>query len=142
MTYSSLQLLTDRYGAQMLLDLTDRADVATGQIDTAIVDAALAGADALIDGYLQGIYALPLSPVPALISDLATVITIWRLHIGIPGEKIAKDYEDALKRLAQISAGTIKLGVAGIETPGAGATGVQVVDRERPFTAETMTGFI
>ena len=45
MTYSSLAELTDRYGTSQLISLTDRADVATGVIDTDVIDQALASAD-------------------------------------------------------------------------------------------------
>lgn len=142
MTYASQDQLIDRYGSQLLVDLTDRAETATGVIDAAVVTAALEAADAMIDGYLAGTYALPLATVPPLVSDLASAIAIWRLHTGIPGEKIKADYEDARRSLEQISKGTIKLSVAGIAAPGTGTSGVQVVDRDRPFTADNMTGFI
>jgi len=140
--YVTVQQMTDRFGAAMLVDLTDRGTVATGTIDSAVVNAAIAGADAMIDGFLSGIYALPMATVPPLLVDIALAVTIWRLHVGVPGDKVTLDYKDARASLEQISKGVIKLSVAGVAAPGSGSTGVQIVDRQRPFTEATMKGFI
>src|SRR5690606_6605607 len=45
----------------LLVALTDRAEVATGEIDQDVVDRALADTDAMIDGYIAARYALPLA---------------------------------------------------------------------------------
>ena len=37
MTYATLDQLTDQYGAHMLVLLTDRGDVATGEIDAEVL---------------------------------------------------------------------------------------------------------
>lgn len=142
MTYATQADLIARYGQQLIVDLTDRGETATGVIDSTVVASALSAADAMIDGFLQGTYALPLAVVPPLVSDLACAIAIWRLHTGLPGEKIKADYDDARRTLEQISKGMVKLSIAGVPAAGTGSTGVQVVDRDRPFTADNMTGFI
>lgn len=143
MSYATLQQLIDRYGAALLVALTDRAEPPEGEIDTLIIGRALAGADALIDGYLAALYALPLSTVPTVLPPLAQAIAIYDLHVTTPEEKIQKDYEHALKRLAEIAKGVIQMkDAAGIEPASPQGSGVQITDRERAFTPETMTGFI
>lgn len=142
MTYATQQQMTDRYGAAQLVNLTDRAAVATGTIDATVVARALSDADAVIDGYLAGRYSLPLISAPPLIADLAQCIAYWKLHISEPDPKTRTDYEQAVKMLKDIATGTIRIPAAGIEPATSGASGVQVTDRERPFTAENMTGFI
>ena len=141
MTYCTQADLVARYGTQMLVDLTDRGAVATGEIDTAIVAAAIAGAGAFIEGFLS-LYARPMVTVPPLLTEVALAVTIWRLHVGVPGEKVILDYKDARATLDQISKGVVKLSVAGVQQAGTGDTGAVFIDRERALTPENMTGFI
>lgn len=58
MTYATQQQLIDRYGAALLIALTSRDDDPVPTIDAAAVGRALNGADALIDDYLAGRYAV------------------------------------------------------------------------------------
>lgn len=142
MTYATQQHLIDRFGQQTLVMLTDRAAVATGVIDAAVVTKALSGADELIDGYLGTRYALPLSAVPPLVVHLAEVIAYWNLHITDPDEKTKTDYQDARRTLKDISEGRVRIPAAGIEPPTTGAGGLKMTQRERPFTETTMKGLI
>ena len=142
MAYTDLQSLTDRFGERLLIELTDRADVATGVVDTAVINAAIADTDALIDGYVARRYALPMATVPPLIKSLALDITIYKLHVYSPSDKIAEDYKAAIKSLEGISTGSIRLPSAGQETPGSGSSGARVTDRARPMTADNLKGFI
>ncbi len=142
MPYTSQDLLVARYGTALLVSLTDRATVPTGQIDATVVAQALADTDALIDGYLAVRYQLPLTTVPAVIADTAGAIAIWKLHIFEPDPKIAADYKGAIQLLAAIAAGTVRIPVAGIDPTGTGTSGAQVTDRARPFTADNLKGFI
>jgi phage gp36-like protein len=142
MAYVTLQQLTDRFGEQMLISLTDRGADALGVVDQDVVDRAIAEADALIDGYLARRYALPLSVAQPMLVGVAGSLVIYNLHVYDVSEKIAKDYNDAIKTLTAISQGTITLNAAGVEAPSTGTTGVQITDRERPFTEDNMTGFI
>lgn len=142
MSYTTLADLTDRYGERLLIDLTDRAEQASGVIDEDVVNRALADADALIDGYLAARYVLPLAQTPDLVASLAQVITIWNLHVYEPNPKIEADYKSAIRSLEAISKGVVRLSVAGIEPDGDGGGGAVTTDRERPMTAENLKGFI
>lgn len=142
MTYCSQADLEDRYGPRLLTELTDRGDVATGTIDSDVVDRAIADTDALIDGYLAGRYALPLSETPSLLTDLAQQIAVYKLHLNVASEKITADYRDAIKTLTQISKGEVRLSVSGAEPDGGAANEVRTNEPERPFTNDSMKGFI
>lgn len=142
MTYAAQQDLVERFGTSMLVDLTDRADPPAGAIDTDVVTRALEDTDAAINGYLAGRYKLPLATTPAMLRDLAQAIAIYKLHRDVASEKIRQDYADALKTLALISSGTVRLDVDGIEPASSGASGVRVVDRERDLTPDNLKGFI
>lgn len=143
MTYATLPGLTARFGADMLRDLTDRADPPAGAIDEDVIDAALADADAAIDGYLAARYRLPLAEIPARVVSLAEDIAIWRLHRYAPDPKIEADYKQALATLREIATGTQRLPLPlGNEPVDSGAGGVTITDRERPMTADNLRGFI
>lgn len=142
MAYADLAGLIQRFGEGMLVDLTDRGDPPTDAVVTSVVDAAIADTDALIDGYLQGRYQLPLQATPELIQALSETIAIYKLHIHVAGEKITDDYKDALKALKDISTGVVRIPAAGIEPATGGGNGVKAKDRPRDLTPENMTGFI
>lgn len=142
MTYATQAELVERFGETMLIDLTDRANPPAGTIDAGVVADALADTDAMIDGYLLGRYLLPLAATPALLKDLAKAIAIYKLHGDSVADKIRADYQDALKTLDKIAAGTIRLNVAGVEPVSSGASGVKTTDRPRDFTPDNLKGFI
>ncbi len=142
MTYATLDQLKDRFGTGMLVHLTDREEVPSGMVDPAVVARALADTDAVIDGYLAARYQLPLGDTPALLADIAQIIAIWKLHRFEPDPKIAKDYEGALRSLRDVATGTIRLAIAGVEPVGKGGSGAKFADRDRPFTAQNLKGFI
>lgn len=143
MSYITTAQLIERYGSQILVDLTDRAEVPTGAIVQSVIDRALADADARIDAYLAGRYTLPMAEVPAVLVGLAGAITIYLLHVHQPGEKIRADYDDALRELDRLAKGHSRLvGAVGIEPAPVSGSGVLVTDRDRPFTADNMKGFI
>ena len=142
MPYATLQELNDRYGTTLLVSLTDRGEVATGMIDSAVVAKALTDASEVIDGFLSVKYVTPLATVPGLVNDLCKSIAIYKLHITMPEEKIARDYDAAMKALRDISDGRLRIPAAGVEPAATGGTGAMMTDRARDFTAETMTGFI
>lgn len=142
MPYTSQADLEERYGAALLVDLTDRADVATGTIDVATVARAISETDALIDGYLRSRYVLPLSVVPPIIGTLARQIAIYILHPYEPNEKIRRDHDAAIAQLREIARGLIQLDADGVAPDQSGAGGARLTDRERDMTAGTLKGLI
>lgn len=142
MPYCTQAQLENRYGTALLVEISDRADVPTGTVDTDLVLRAITDADALIDGYLAGRYALPLASVPALVTDLSQRIAVYYAHSNVASDKIGRDYEAALRQLKDIASGLIKLDAGGAEPQGSGASEVRSNDPERPLTAATMKGFI
>jgi phage gp36-like protein len=142
MTYATLAGLLDRYGEGLLLQVTDRASTPTGVVDTAAVDRALVDADAVIDASLAVRYRLPLASTPPIVADLALSIAIYKLHRFEPDAKIKADFEQAMRDLDRIADGRKKLDLAGTEPAGSGAGAVRAIDRERPLSPESLTGFI
>lgn len=142
MPYATLDQLKSRFGDDLLIRVTDRATPPTGQIDASIVSQALADTDAVIDGYLEARYALPVASVPVQLVDLALSIAIYKLHVYSAEDKITQDYQDALRALREIAKGGITLTIAGKPAANNGASGVRITDRKRPFTNDNLKGFI
>ena len=142
MTYATQNDLVTRYGIGLLVELTDRAEEPTGEIDAQVVEKAASGTDALIDGYLQGRYVLPMSATPPLVRELAEAITIYKLHRYTPSEKIVDEHKAALVTLDKVAKGVVRLPIAGVEPAVKPGKGVRVTDRERPLTAASLKGFI
>jgi len=142
MTYATQQQMIDRYGTSALVMLTDRAEFATGVIDAAMIDRALADADATIDGYLARHYALPLAVVPPQLPPIAQALAYWSLHLTEPDGKTKADYDTALRMLKDIADGRVRLAVAGTEPQTTAASGVRMTDSSRPLSAGSMKGFI
>lgn len=111
MTYATQQNLTDRFGEDELIQLTDRDNL--GAINATVVNRALADADATINGYLAARYTLPLSnPVPEMLERLACDIARYALFEDQVTEIVEKRYKDAIALLRDVSAGRAELGIS------------------------------
>lgn len=69
----------------------------------------LTAAQAEVESYVANRYALPLEPVPAILLELVGQIARYRAYTEQPPEHIRQVYEDAVRRLREISAGTAAL---------------------------------
>jgi len=124
-----------------LVQLTD--DEQIGIVNTTRVGQGIADADAEIDGYVATRYAVPVSPVPALIKKLSIDITLynlWRRRQKVP-DLVRTAYEDAVKKLEQIAKGTITLGVDPAPANSAQASSGEVFGPERVFDRDKMGSF-
>ena len=142
MTYASQAQLEARYGTKLLVQLTDRGQPATGQIDAEAIERALVDTDATIDGYLAARYRLPVASVPKLLVDVAEAVAIYKLHRKAPDEKIAADYRDAIRTLQDLAAGRQRLDLDGIEPEAGPGAGTASTGAPRVFTAENLRGFV
>lgn len=115
MPYATLADLTARFGEEELIQLTDR--LGAGVVDAVVAGAALAEADAEIDAYLAGRYALPLAAVPQILVRLACDIARYRLATDTPLEEVRKRYEDARRLLENLAAGRVTLGLPAVDQP-------------------------
>lgn len=117
MTYATKSLLIERFSERELVQLTDRGDEPTGEVDDTRVERALLEADNLINSYVGTRYPLPFVLVPELLVDLACDIARFRLYQDGATEEVRERYDDALKRLTAISRGDMALDAAGVEPP-------------------------
>lgn len=109
MAYATPNDLVARYGETELIQLTDRAGA--GEVDTAIVDQAIADAEALIDGYLSGRFPVPLSPVPLVLVGYACDLARARLYTDAAPDMVKIRAEEALRHLSMVGQGKLNLGM-------------------------------
>lgn len=140
--YCTQQQLIDRFGEQVLIQLTDRSG--SGQIDEAVLTEAIADAGAEIDMHLAGRYALPLSVVPLPLSRIACLLVrdLLATDSDQADEHWTKQAEAARKLLKEIAAGRVNLGVdAAAVTPSA-SDGAQMQSGGRIWGRDDSKGYL
>lgn len=141
MSYAVKQNMIDRFSQAELVQLTDRAIPPTGAIIDAVLDGALADADAEIDGYLVGQYLLPLPSVPKNLVMLACDIARYKLYDDRATEQVRQRYEDAVKYLRSVGKGELSLGLDPANQPAAPAGGPKVDGPARTFSKDTLADY-
>ena len=109
MSYCTKQKLIDRGHELELKQLTDTTGA--GVINDTVLNQAIADADAEINVYLTGRYALPLQSVPEVLVRVACDISRYYLFGKKVTEQVEKRYQNALDLLRSISKGTVQLGL-------------------------------
>lgn len=116
MIYCTVADMQTRFDEWELIELSSPG----GQsIDATVIEQAIVDAEAEIESYLGGRYALPLNPVPKVLNRIACNLARYYLHDGSSNEAVDKAYKDALRFLKDVANGLVKLGVS---TDGSEAT--------------------
>lgn len=111
-----------------------------------IIDAAIADADAEIDGYLAKRYAVPISPAPRVLNKFSKDIAIYNLYsrLGIDEGTEEKNYLNrynaAVKFLTLVAEGKVSIGAETEDPASAAATGFSVKSNPRIFSRGSMRG--
>lgn len=113
-----------------------------------IIEAAIADADAEIDGYLAKRYSVPFSPVPRVLNKFSKDIALYNLfsRIGIDEDSDQKTYLNrynaAIKFLTLVAEGKVSIGTGegGDDPASAAATGFSSKSNPRLFSRGSMTG--
>ncbi|RZF83712.1 DUF1320 domain-containing protein [Pseudoalteromonas sp. CO325X] len=138
--YCTKQALIDRFGESELTDLTDRQ--LQGAIDDAVLDQAIADAQATIDGYLGGRYQLPLTTVPPIITSLACNIARFNLYDEQAPDQVNKRYDDAIGYLKSVRDGKTSLGISDTGDKAQSADLAVIESAGSVFARDTSKGFI
>lgn len=120
--YATAADLEARMQARLIAELSGSAD---GQPLAARVDQALADASAEIDSYLAARFAVPLAPVPTVLTRVCCDIAIYRLFEAARDEDVKdarRRYDDAIKWLTGVADGDLTLD-APEKPPAADGTG-------------------
>lgn len=105
--YCAKQDMIDRYGAEELIQLTDRAG--TGVIDDAVLNQAIADSGAEIDGYLATRYELPLTVVPPVLVRIACEIARYHLYDDAATDTVKDRYDNSVRFLRSLAKGDVSL---------------------------------
>lgn len=139
MSYATTQDMIDRFGADELIELTDRANL--GQIDATVLARALADADAEINGYLVSRYQLPLPTIPPVLTRIAADLARYAIYDDRATERITGRRNDAVQFLQSLAKGTVSLGLDPLSVPVTDAAGVQIISNERIFCADSLADY-
>jgi phage gp36-like protein len=113
MPYCTIAQLVGLFGDAEIIALSNLTTPSATAINAVRVDAAIAYADAEINGYLGGRYALPLVSVPLVLVGKAADIVRYQLDSIHPREDVRVRYEDTLRWLKMVADGKVELGLAG-----------------------------
>jgi len=139
--YCSQSDLEKRIDPQLLRALSD--DDADGLADEAVINAAIADADALIDTYLRARYTVPFDPVPEAVRSISAAVAIYflltRRREIVPAEH-QKRYESAVRLLDHLARGEIALDAGQASVSPHLPQSTREAD-ERTFDAESLETF-
>ncbi len=141
MPYCVLEDIQNAIPEAELVQLTD--DAGAGEIDEAIVAAAITNADSEIDSYAMVLYDVPFSPVPPKVKNLSVDIAIHNLfkRRQIVNEAVDKGYDDAVKFLQRLSDGKVKFAKEdGTEAASTGAQ-TEISSKPRVFDRDKLSEF-
>jgi phage gp36-like protein len=109
MLYAMPQDYFSAFGEQEAIQLTDRQGV--GAVDGGVLAAALASASGVMDGYIGGRYALPLSTTTPLLKKVCLDLARFELHGNQAGDIVVERKKDAYRTLEGVSRGGVDLGL-------------------------------
>lgn len=141
MAYTTVAEIKKAISEEIVKQLTDDDNI--GEIVEANVTAAIARADAEIDGYCAVKYSVPFTTVPAVVAGLSLDMSIYYLYKRrTVSEDVQKAYDNAIARLKDIAKGLLSLGV---DPPPAASTAdgaeCNKTASDRIFTRDTLKGF-
>lgn len=142
MAYTTVAEIKKAISEEIVKQLTDDDNI--GEIVEANVTAAIARADAEIDGYCAVKYSVPFTTVPAVVAGLSLDMSLYYLYKRrTVSEDVQKAYDNAIARLKDIAKGLLSLGV---DPPPAASTTADGAEcnktaSDRIFTRDTLKGF-
>lgn len=143
MPYSTLTDILKLIPEAVVIQLTDDED--TGSVVTARVDEAIAQADAEIDSYCGGRYAVPFATVPDICRKISVDIAIYNLYsrkVETTPETRSERYKNAIRQLEGISRGTISIGEdPEPDAPTESSIKTSKTSDDRIFNSDTLSGF-
>jgi phage gp36-like protein len=142
-SYASIADYVDRFGVEETVRLTDERRA--GVIDKVRLLRALKDAAALADAYLAARYAIPVVPIPPLLSQLVCDLARRRLHSVAATEEVVKAFELALKMLSDIGKGFAGLPnapeIGGTQGAVSGSNSLMFDAPDRQFTTDSLMSF-
>lgn len=142
MRYADIEMMVQRFGRAELLELSDRDG--SGELNEAVIEAALSDACADIDGYIGGRYQLPLTTVAPVLHRSACDLARYYLYDNRLDEQhpAARRYKAVIRLLEQISKGQVLLGIDQSADSASHTDTVQIESCDTVFNRAAAKGFI
>lgn len=140
MRYAALDNMIVLCGERELIQLTDRAEPPSGQMDVALINRRLDTASTEIDAVLGVLYALPLVEIPSFLVDICCDIARYHLYPD-PTDTVKSRYKAATERLASIGKGLMLIPGATGKSPAGRDDTVQFSGPDRRLTRDSLAGF-
>lgn len=141
MPYTTAQQLTDRFGLDELIQITNPSDPTATAVNAVKLDGAVADIDALIDAKLQARYTLPMLTVPLVLSNVACDLVRARLYDDRIPERLAERERAALKLLDQMASGQMALGLDAVAQATPTTDGPQYFSAGRVFSPDSLADY-
>lgn len=141
MPYTTAQQLTDRFGLDELIQITNPTDPTATAVNAVKLDGAVADIDALIDAKLQARYTLPMLTVPLVLSNVACDLVRARLYDDRIPERLAERERAALKLLDQMASGQMALGLDAVAQATPTTDGPQFFSAGRVFGPDSLADY-
>ena len=111
--YASQSDVQAALGLPTLVELTDRAEPKSDEVDQDVVERALIDASASVNAYIGKVVNLPLSSVPPLVKSLTRDLAIHQLHshLHTVPDSVQQRHDEAMRQLRDIATGTASLGL-------------------------------
>lgn len=128
----------------VLLDLAD--DDRDGQVDDAVVTAAIESASDLVDGYCGPRYSVPFDPVPGVVRRLSTDLAVYNLFarrgfdMQSADRAVVERYRDAIRFFEKVAEGKVAIGI-GSNEPHTPPTKTSVASRPQVFSDDVLERF-
>ncbi|RMF15194.1 MAG: DUF1320 domain-containing protein [Alphaproteobacteria bacterium] len=142
MAYASYQDLIEAFDEQLIIQMSD--DNGDGVADAAVIDQAIASADAEIDASIGTRFAVPLNPVPRLAVRFSCALAVAWLYTrrGVDKPASVLDAERAARdMLKRIAAGQATWGEPVAAAPDTSELDVRTSSATRVFDRGRLTGF-
>jgi phage gp36-like protein len=126
--------LVERFGRDKLAQLTD--ETAAHSLDSTEIEKQCDEASSLVDSYVYGRYATPLSPVPAIVRKLACDIAwkfLWKNRADA-NSPVTQAYDAALAFLRDVARGTAQLPGSTGTLPATSGSAIAVVASSQVFS--------
>lgn len=138
--YITAEALLRGLSGEHQTQLTD--DLGTGEADEAVLEEAIADAEAEADAYVQQAYPLPLPSgnLPRLLTRVVIDLAVWHLfgRRQLHDDAVEARHKAAVKLLERIAAGEIALGVPKPPAKATGGTRVNKTDEDRLFGKDVL----
>lgn len=110
--YATLEAMVNKFGEREIIALTDRGPPFTNTINNDVLNDAIETVNGEIDSYIGSRYAVPLNPVPKVLTQQACDMVRYYLTgaAATATDDITSRYNNAIKFLTRVNKGELTLG--------------------------------